>query len=193
MSRPWVAVTLALSLLAPVDSLDWAVQRAVQSARRPGLERPMRFINGFGAHVVVVSLLLGVAVLDRAAGPATVRTVLIALIPTNVTVELAKLGFNRTRPDGKSRRANSSFPSSHAANAFAIAWVLARRWPRAAPGLLLVAAAVAFARVYLNRHFLSDVLVGSGVGLASAQAVLLWRARRGRHGTPAAASRAGSG
>jgi undecaprenyl-diphosphatase len=187
MSRPWLALALTLSLLAPVDSLDRAVQRAVQAGRRPALERPARMINGLGAHVVVLSSLLAIAVLDGAAGPATVRRVLVALIPTNLSVELGKLTFDRTRPDGSHKRANSSFPSSHAANAFTIAWVLARRWRRAAPGLLLLAAAVAFARMYLNRHFLSDVVTGAAIGWVSAHLVLKWYSTRERAGPGASA------
>jgi len=178
MNRMLLSLALGVALLAPVDSLDRRVQRAVQSARRPGIEGPMRFINGLGDRFVVVTAMLGIAVLDPVAGPATVRSVLFAMIPTNVIVESAKIAFNRTRPDGDHKRANSSFPSSHAANAFAIAWVLSRRWRRGMPLFLLVAAGVAMARMYLNRHYLSDVVIGSAVGWICAECVLRWQAAR---------------
>jgi hypothetical protein len=58
----------------------------------------------------------------------------------------------------------SSFPSTHAACAFAIAsWMSrsrSRNWP------LLLAAGVGYARVLKRAHYLSDVLAGSVVGYA---------------------------
>src|SRR4051794_5202366 len=43
-----------------------------------------------------------------------------------------------------------SFPSGHTASAFAGAWILSRRWPRAAALFYAVAATVGFGRVYLG-------------------------------------------
>ena len=159
---------LVLALLAPVESLDGVVQRAVQSARRPGLEAPMHAATRIGRPVIVLGALLAVAIFDPAAGPATARLALAALVPTNLAVEALKWTVNRTRPDGERKRSNSSFPSSHAANAFALAWVLARRYRPAAPGLWAGAAVVAVSRIYLDRHYLSDVLIGAAIGVACA-------------------------
>jgi undecaprenyl-diphosphatase len=58
-----------------------------------------------------------------------------------------------------------SFPSGHSLNAFALASVLAPCFPAMAGPLLLVAANVAASRVVLGRHFLSDVLAGSALGV----------------------------
>lgn len=159
------AVLLAASLLAPLEALDHQVQRWVQDARRPGSERVMRAATDLGKPVIVASALVVVAVLDRAHGWAVLRDAAVALVPTNLAVEGLKRATDRTRPDGSHSRSNASFPSSHAANAFAIAWVLARRWRRAGWGLFLSAAVVAFSRVYLNRHFMSDVVVGAALGM----------------------------
>src|SRR5262249_37190459 len=91
-----------------------------------------------------------------------------ALVPVNLAVEVTKYAVNRVRPDGDPRRRNSSFPSGHAANAMALAWMLSRRWPRARWALWGFAALVSFSRIWLDRHFLSDVVVGGllGVGVA---------------------------
>lgn len=59
-----------------------------------------------------------------------------------------------------------SMPSGHAATSFAGAVVLTYLLPRAAPLFFLLAAAVAFSRVYVGVHYVSDVLVGALLGTA---------------------------
>jgi undecaprenyl-diphosphatase len=170
---------LALSLLAPVEGLDRDVQGAVQGWRRPALEAPMRAASGSGHGVPVLAGLLVVALVSGPAGPATARAAIGVLVPVNLVVEGLKWSVNRRRPDGDHRRANSSFPSSHAANAAALALVLGRRWRRLAPGFWLLAMLVGFSRIYLNRHFLTDVLCGVAIGVGFGWVAYRWLRVRG--------------
>jgi undecaprenyl-diphosphatase len=50
-------------------------------------------------------------------------------------------------------------------NAFAIATVLALRFPALWPGLLLLAASIGASRVVLGLHFASDVWAGAALGV----------------------------
>jgi len=71
-----------------------------------------------------------------------------------------------------------SFPSGHAATSFAAATMLAFAFPAFAPALLLLAAAVAYSRVYVGVHYPLDVLGGAALGALVATALrLLARAR----------------
>jgi membrane-associated phospholipid phosphatase len=162
---------LALALLGPIEGIDRAVERQVQAMRTPAAESPMRELTRAGRPLVVGAGLIALAIFDPVAGVATVRGCVAVLLPVNAVVEALKWGVNRTRPDGDRKRSNSSFPSSHAANAVALAWMLTRRWPRGAVGFIALAGLVSFSRLYLDRHFLSDVVFGAGLGLVLAVGV----------------------
>lgn len=57
-----------------------------------------------------------------------------------------------------------SFPSGHSTTAFAVALSLGSFYPEVLPLLLVLAVNVAVSRVIVGMHFLSDVVVGSGMG-----------------------------
>lgn len=160
------ALMLAASLLAPAESLDWAVQRRVQAVRSPTLDAVMDGLTDVAKPPALLGGLLLLAAFGGPAGPAIARHCLYALLPTNLVVEVTKRAVDRHRPEGAHKHSNASFPSSHAANAAALAWVLGWHWRRAAPFLWTLALGVAGSRMYLNRHFLSDVLVGVIIGVA---------------------------
>ncbi|CAH1000374.1 hypothetical protein LEM8419_01527 [Neolewinella maritima] len=63
------------------------------------------------------------------------------------------------------------FPSNHATNHFAVAVVLCLTWVRGTPArifLLLWAASIGLAQVYVGKHYPSDVLAGACLGTSVA-------------------------
>jgi undecaprenyl-diphosphatase len=75
---------------------------------------------------------------------------------------------------------DASFPSGHAATSFAAATMLALAFPRLAPLLFVLAAAVAFSRVYVGVHYPLDIVGGAVLGMLVAFALrffVRWRLR----------------
>jgi membrane-associated phospholipid phosphatase len=96
-----------------------------------------------------------------------------ALIVSQAFTQAIKNTVRRDRPTGEC----CAFPSGHASATFATAAVLERHfgyrgsWP-----MFLMATYVATSRLHDDRHFLSDVIFGASLGVASGWTVV------GRHG-----------
>ena len=94
----------------------------------------------------------------------------------NLMVHGLKPLVGRTRPDASN---DNSFPSGHAAGAFAAAVVLQHSLPRKwAPLTYGVAGYIGMSRMHENRHYLSDVIFGSAIGLVSGWTVTRETPRR---------------
>lgn len=67
----------------------------------------------------------------------------------------------------------NSFPSGHSLTIACVAVIAAALWPMWSPVWFALALWLALTRALLAAHFLSDVLVGFGIGLVSAREVLV--------------------
>jgi PAP2 superfamily len=92
-----------------------------------------------------------------------------SLAVSEALVNALKYTTRRERPDGSGK---TSFPSGHAADTFAFATALERHlgWKGAVPAYIF-ASYVAVSRLPDNRHWLSDVVFGSTVGIIAGRTV----------------------
>ena len=67
----------------------------------------------------------------------------------------------------------NSFPSGHALTIACVAVIFTCVWPWMWPLWFAIAAVLAVTRALLTAHFLSDVMIGAGIGLIAAREVLL--------------------
>ena len=67
----------------------------------------------------------------------------------------------------------NSFPSGHALTISCVAVIFTCVWPNLWPVWFSIATVLAVTRALLTAHFLSDVLIGAGIGLIAAREVLM--------------------
>lgn len=88
-----------------------------------------------------------------------------------ITVNVLKMSVSEQRPDGTTY---NSFPSGHTATAFMGAELLRHEYRHVSPWIgvagYAVAAGTGFFRMYNNRHWLTDIVAGAGIGILSAKA-----------------------
>jgi undecaprenyl-diphosphatase len=119
-----------------------------------------------------ITIGLAVALLRRA--PTLALVVVAAVLLADATANLLKPVFGRDRPPLRYPSpeplvpvpGTAAFPSGHAATSFAGAVVLAAVEPRLRWPLLVLAALVAWSRVYVGVHYPLDVVAGAALGAA---------------------------
>jgi hypothetical protein len=162
---------------------DMAVTRALIAQRTHEGDAWARALDQHGATIVWDELAAQVHG-DTAVAQSLVGA---ALLAASAQAGVGKKQWARQRPFqvdptidviGRTPRAgDSSYPSAHAARAFAAARILAVLDPTVANAAYAMAREVAYSRMYAGVHFQSDVLAGARLGTSVAETVLeQWRA-----------------
>ena len=88
----------------------------------------------------------------------------LAMVTNGILTETMKRVFGRTRPNGSCCK---SFPSGHTSHSFTIATIVNELYGnQMGIAAYCLAVLVATSRINDNKHYLSDVLFGAGVGTA---------------------------
>lgn len=93
-----------------------------------------------------------------------------AILLHSITTYSIKSIVHEERPDAT---ANNSFPSGHTATAFMSATMLSKEYGHISPWISVggysIATATGVMRMMNNRHWMSDILAGAGIGIMSAE------------------------
>lgn len=173
-------VVLGAGLVLPSSQADGEILRTVQSGYTGAFAGFLDYTNELGGPraVLPVAGIFGLSLLtdDRQFQDAAF-TSLEALAYAGALTKVAKMIYGRQRPEhgGATNLFNpfsghSSFPSGHSAAAFAIItpWALYYRTP-ASYALFALSSGTAVARIARNKHWPTDVLVGSAIGFFTAR------------------------
>jgi membrane-associated phospholipid phosphatase len=193
-------------LFAGLVATDHATHETIASPQfvhEHGLEGATSWMSGMSGPARVIPLAAAVGVVS-AFGPAHERETGLmlseALITSGVWTGAVKFASGRERPretsefvsdwtgpaavfadDPTGSHSMHSFPSGHASGAFAIATVLSHQYPAHGIVPLLAygtAAAIGYARMAQQAHWLSDVVVGGFIGYGCARQVISAREER---------------
>jgi undecaprenyl-diphosphatase len=134
-----------------------------------------------------VWIAIGLVLLALRRRPAILLAILAVPLADGVS-DLIKVAVGRARPHLDPLvhlPASASFPSGHATTSFAGATGYSRLEQRLAPAFVLLAAAIAFSRLYVGVHWPTDVIAGAALGAAVATSLptlarLLRRSPAGR-------------
>jgi MFS family permease len=180
------AVTLAAGLALAPTGLDAVDERlfSLVNDLGPGHDLIWRVLDPHTRNYV---LLIGLAVVAAAltslrSVPRILSQVMLSAFLSWGLLEGVYAAYERDRPEevfgpeaislnGHTWARLESFPSGHMAITAALAFAIARSFPRLRALLWLYVAAVAFTRVLFGAHFPLDTLAGIALGAGSALAV----------------------
>ena len=169
---------------AALDAFDrWLFDRLTHREQRAA-DRVLKRLSNAANHSGLWLSIAGVlTLLGGVRGRRAARRGVIAISLTSALVNLPlKYLARRDRPQPRRQRpmlvdlpGSFSFPSGHAASAFAFMTATALEKPSLLPAIMPLAAAVAYSRVHLRVHYPLDVVagavIGTGMGLASGAVV----------------------
>jgi undecaprenyl-diphosphatase len=177
-------------MLASLLAADAALRAWLTSVHAPWLDVVMGQASLAGQSGFIF-LLIGVfATLNRPERAARLWQLLLAVLLCWLVVDgVLKPAIARARPFHAVeavrvvgyRPVTYSFPSGHAASAFASAFVVTLMLPRARWWLWALAALIAVSRVYIGVHYPLDIVAGALVGLGVGAVVTggrAWYSRR---------------
>ncbi len=167
--------------LSDTEQVDRAIYDAIAATPTPALDRAMsRLARAADYSRLSLASATLLSVTRGRAGRRAAALGLASVVVTSGVVNLVVKPLGRRgRPDPIAGEVpvarqvpvptSRSFPSGHAAAAFAFATGVGRVLPREAAALRVLAAAVAYSRVHTGVHYPGDVIAGSLMGGALAQ------------------------
>ena len=176
--------------LHELGDVDDALYAAVAATPTPTIDPALARLSNAANYSRIWMGTAGLLALLGSRGRRAAIVGLAAVGATSATVNLAvKPLLSRRRPTrAETGRTNSvrmptsgSFPSGHAASAFAFASAVGGEVPVLAAPLRLMATTVAYSRVHAGVHYPGDVIVGALVGAGVGTFTHRLAARRARH------------
>jgi membrane-associated phospholipid phosphatase len=177
--RGWIFAALGAALALGVSLwFDTAVQDWIAQHQSPGLRSFMEGVSRAGDWPEHVGLGLVLIAIAWSRGSKNWMRVFAAMILAcalaGIVARALKIGTGRARPNVQTEERwtgpqfsskYNAFPSGHTAASSAFFATLVFAGWRIGSGLLLIPALIAFSRMYVAAHYLSDVVAAALLGL----------------------------
>ena len=185
----WVVFLAAAALLIITSFyFDPAARSWVAEHQNPGLRGFMQAVSRYGdwpEHIALGIVLAGIAYLRGSKRWLRIfAAMILACALAGVAARVVKISTGRARPTVQTQATwngprlsarYNAFPSGHTAASTAFFAALAfASWRLGAP-LLLIPILIAFSRMYVAAHYLSDVVAAALIGAVAAFCVVRWK------------------
>ena len=180
---PAAALLLLASFYGDAGVHAWMTQHQLPALR--GFMQAVSKYGDWAEHVVLGLLLLGIAYWRGSKHWQRIfAAMIIACALAGVAARVVKISTGRARPTVQSQAEwngprlsprYNSFPSGHTAASTAFFATLAFASWRIGAGFLVIPILIAFSRMYVAAHHLSDVVCAAMIGAMAAYVVVSWK------------------
>lgn len=176
-ASPWTEA------LRELGAIDRAVYEAVAVTPSPELDGAFRWLSTAADYSRLwLGIAASMALLGGRRGRRAALEGVLAIGTASAAVNLGIKPLARRRRPTRAEPApfgsryvqmpeSTSFPSGHAASAFAFAYAVSRHLPRLAVPIGLLAGGVGYSRIHTGVHYPGDVVIGSILGAGTAAMV----------------------
>lgn len=164
---------LATVILAGIVAFDKAIRAFLIQRQRPGLTRVMQNITCLGSSVVsfpvyTLCFVFGQDIISKIAAKAIIAESFVLAF-----IVILRYYTRRERPVAQAASLwnpwnRYSFPSHHSSRIWMVAILVIYHYKHSLITMVLIAITVSFSRIYLQKHYFTDVLCGSIIGSCAA-------------------------
>ncbi|MEO0131150.1 MAG: phosphatase PAP2 family protein [candidate division WOR-3 bacterium] len=148
-------------------NLDNTITEQMDKLSSKSLDAIMKPLEDLTSFPIYTTVFYTLSLLGKEKEEKAVKLAVVALSGSSFLTWGIKGIVNRERPNKElTTRFNSSFPSGHMTNYFSVAHIFAKEYPRYSIYLYSFGFILGFSRIYLKKHYFTDVVAGMIIGIS---------------------------
>lgn len=148
-------------------NLDYTITNQMDKISSKELDKVMNFLEDFTSFPTYTTIFYTLSLFGKEREEKIVKLATISFLGGSLLSFGLKGIVNRERPNKEfTSRFNSSFPSGHMVNYFSIAHIFSKEYPKYRLYLYSFGLILGFSRIYLKKHYFTDVVAGIILGIS---------------------------